>query len=155
MEQIFKDVVDTFTSRRQIGVCLVASSLLHDLLRKAGYQPTIKKGIQVLAGPKLYHFHVWVEVGDTKLDPASEVVRTVSGVDIALIGGSFLTTEEPPQGFRHQDGNRDLVESERLFEVYTKQPHKYWQQAPAWLQLKRKLLSKKVASSKETPTLPN
>jgi hypothetical protein len=146
MEPIFEDVVDTFTNRRQVGVCIVASTLLHDLLRKAGHQPIIKKGFQVLLGPKLYHFHVWVEVGETKLDPADEITRQVSGLDLKVLGGSALVTDEPLEGFRRQDGgqeNKDVVESERLLELYAKKPHRYWQEAPTWLQLKRRLLSKK------------
>ena len=146
MDAIFEDVVDAFTSRRQVGVCLVASTLLHDLLRKAGHKPVIRKGFQVLLGPKLYHFHVWVEVGDTKLDPADEITRRVSGVDLKLLGGSTLTTDEPTEGFRRHDGaqdNKDVVDAERLLELYSKKPHQYWQQTPKWVQLKRKLLSKR------------
>ena len=127
---------------------VVAAALLHSILVAAHGPSSCKlvKGWAVLTKRKTYARHVWVEFGGAALDPAHAILaRDLGQADIASTLGIVLTVHEPdPAAYKRQDDDRQREEMEKAFETYTHKAATFWQRLPSFIQLKRRMLLRKL-----------
>lgn len=127
---------------------VVAAALLHSLL-VAAYGPSSCKLVQgwaVFTKQKTYALHAWVEAGGAALDPAHAILaRSLGHKDPGEALGLVLTLHEPdPANFKRRDDDRQRDEFRRHLDAYRNKAAAFWKQAPPTVQLKRRMLQRKL-----------
>lgn len=130
---------------------VVAAALLHSLLVNAHGPSSCKlvEGWGVFTKQKSYALHAWVEAGGAALDPAHAILaRSLGQADVGQALGIVLTLHEPdPAAFKPRDDDRQRDEFRRHLEAYRRQASAFWKQAPPTVQLKRRMLQRKLGVS--------